>query len=155
YTQLNNVWSRTKKDHIVSITKKYKDAENTPYTRTFTDTLPTSTAKWAMSIGTRAGYTSANGEVYVTPRASVMYYPRSYMVKNDKIVRRNMSIRCATGLYYQPPFYREFRTFQGDLNLDVLAQKSYHAILGYDMFFNMWGRSNPFKFSTEAFYKYM
>lgn len=155
YTQVNNIWSRTQKNRIVSITKKYKDADRNPYTKTYTDTLPTATAKWALAIGTRAGYTSANNEFYITPRASVMYYPRAYMVKDGKVVRRNMSIRFATGLYYQPPFYREFRTFEGDLNLDVLAQKSYHAIIGYDMFFNMWGRSNPFKFSTEAYYKYM
>jgi hypothetical protein len=37
----------------------------------------------------------------------------------------------------------------------VLAQKSYHAVLGYDVFFFMLGRNNPFKFTTELFYKYM
>lgn len=155
HTQLNSIWSRTKKDHIVTLTKKFRDSNKNSYQRTFTDTLATSTAKWALAVGTRAGYTSSNGEFYVTPRASVMYYPRAYMIRDSNIVRRNMSIRFATGLYYQPPFYREFRTFSGGLNLDVLAQKSYHAVLGYDMFFNMWGRKNPFKFSTEVYYKYM
>lgn len=155
HTQFNQIWAKTKKEYPVSITKKYKDADRNSFKRTFSDTLDNSTARWALSLGTRAGYTSINKELYVTPRASIMYYPRAYMVKDTNIVRRDMTVRFSTGLYYQPPFYREIRTFEGNLNLDVLAQKSYHAVLGYDMFFNMWGRENPFKFTSELYYKYL
>jgi hypothetical protein len=77
------------------------------------------------------------------------------MVKNGKIVRRSTVLRFSTGLYYQPPFYREFRTFTGGLNLDVLAQKSLHIVTGTDVDFQMWGRDVPFKFTAEAYYKYM
>lgn len=155
HVQYNQIWSKTKKNYPVSITKSGKDSDRVKYKRTFNDTLESSTAKWALSIGTRTGYTSINQEFYVTPRASIMYYPRAYMVKDTSIVRRDMTVRFSTGLYYQPPFYREIRTFEGNLNLDVLAQKSYHAVLGYDMFFNMWGRQNPFKFTSELYYKYL
>lgn len=58
-------------------------------------------------------------------------------------------------MYYQPPFYREYRTFEGELNLNVLAQKSAHFVLGTDVLFNMWDREVPFKFAAEAYYKYM
>lgn len=155
HIQLNSIWSRTKSDHPVSITKTFKDAEKNKYKVTFRDTIQTSVTKWALSAGTRAAYTSVNDEFFVTPRVSVMYYPRAYLVKDSTIERRNVSLRFATGLYYQPPIYREMRTFSGNLNTNVLAQKSYHAVVGYDMFFYMWGRNNPFKFTTELFYKYM
>ncbi len=155
HTQFNQIWAKTKKDYPVSITKKYKDDDKNTYKVTYKDTMDNSTARWAVSIGTRAGYTSVNNEFYVTPRGSIMYYPRAYMVKDSNIVRRNMTVRFSTGLYYQPPFYRELRTFAGSLNTSVLAQKAYHAVLGYDMFFNMWGRENPFKFTSELYYKYM
>lgn len=155
HTQLNSTWSRTKLNHPVSITKTLKDSQKNKYKVTFTDTIQASATKWALAVGTRAAYTSVNNEFFITPRVSVMYYPRAYLVKDSSIQRRNMSFRFATGLYYQPPIYREMRTFSGDLNTNVLSQKSYHAVLGYDMFFFMLGRDNPFKFTTELFYKYM
>ena len=61
----------------------------------------------------------------------------------------------SSGLYYQPPFYREFRTFDGNLNLDVKSQKSFHIVSGADVFVNLWGRQSPFKLSTEIYYKYL
>ena len=155
HVQLNSVWSRTKIDHPVQLSKTYKDANKVKHKVTFRDTIQASATKWALSVGTRAAYTSVNNEFFVTPRISVMHYPRAYLVKDSTIERRNVSLRFSTGLYYQPPIYREMRTFQGALNTNVLSQKSYHAVLGYDMFFFMWGRNNPFKFTTEVFYKYM
>jgi hypothetical protein len=77
------------------------------------------------------------------------------MVKDERIVRRNMSYRFSTGLYYQPPFYREFRTFDGQLRTNVKSQKSLHIVAGTDYFFNMWGRERPFKLTGELFYKYL
>lgn len=155
FLQMNSLWSLNQKNKVVSITKKLKDSLGNKYERTYSDTILESPKKWALTVGARAGYTSANDEFYVTPRVSLKYYPRVYMVRNDKVVRRNVAMRFATGLYYQPPFYREFRTFTGDLNLDVRAQKSAHAVVGTDVFFDMWEREDPFKFTAEAYYKYM
>lgn len=155
FIQENSIWSRTKLNYPVSIRKTVKLRDGTKVKRIYSDTIESSVARWALSVGTRFGYTTANNEPYVTPRANVTYYPRAYVVKDSTIERRSMMLRLATGLYYQPPFYREFRTFAGDLNLGVKAQKSYHLVAGYDMFFYMWGRENPFKFTAEAYYKYL
>lgn len=155
YGQLNAIWAKQQHNKVVTLSRKYKDSNRNKYKRTFTDTIPVSTDRWALNVGTRAGYTTVNSEFFVTPRVSITYYPRAYMVKDSNIVRRNMSLRFATGLYYQPPFYRELRTFNGQLNTNVKAQKSYHAIVGYDMYFDMWNRDQPFKFTAEAFYKYI
>lgn len=158
FLQFNSIWSNNQRNKVVSVTKKYKKKENgvkTKFEKTFSDTIVESPSKWALSIGTRAGYTTANDEFYLTPRASVKYFPRAYMVKDGNVIRRDVSIYFSTGMYYQPPFYREFRTFGGDLNLDVKAQKSAHFVLGTDAYFGMWGRETPFKFTAEAYYKYL
>lgn len=159
FIQFNSLWSNNQRNKVVTVSKRYK-ARNTAgkkirELRTFTDTIVESPTKWALSIGARTGYTTANDEFYVTPRAILKYYPRAYMVRNQKVMRRNVNVHLATGLYYQPPFYREFRTFDGSLNLDVKAQKSAHVVLGTDVYFDMWERERPFKFTAEAYYKYM
>lgn len=155
FLQYNAQWSKNKKDLPVSIRKKLKGEDGKKYFRDYSDTIRESAARFALSLGTRGGYTSANNEFFLTPRATVSYFPRAYMVRNDRIVRRDLVMRLSTGLYYQPPFYREFRTFDGELNLDVLAQKSLHVVAGSDVFFDMWQREVPFKFTAEAYYKYM
>jgi len=154
YAQFNSIWSSTKRNLEVRLTKKIKQ-NGQKIKREYVDTIRESNARWALNVGSRAGYTSMNEEIYVTPRVSLSYFPRAYMVRNGRIKRRDMVVRIASGMYYQPPFYREFRTFDGQLNLDVRAQKSVHIIGGTDVFFNMLNREVPFKFTAEAYYKYM
>jgi hypothetical protein len=154
FLQLNSIWSNTKRDFVVTLKKKYKVGKLRQY-KVYSDTIRESNARWALNVGTRSGYTTANKELYFTPRASVIYYPRVYMVNKGKVARRDMSIRLSSGLYYQPPFYREFRTFDGKLNLNVKSQKSFHVVAGTDVYFNMWNREVPFKFTAEAYYKYL
>ncbi len=62
-----------------------------------------------------------------------------------------LRFRLASGLYYQPPFYREFRRFDGTVNLNVKPQRSLHFIGGMDYKFYGWGR--PFRLFVEAYYK--
>jgi hypothetical protein len=154
FLQLNALWSNTKRDLRVTKTKKWKENKEKKQ-QTFTQQIVESNAKWALSLGGRSGYTSVNHEFYMTPRVSLTWYPRFYMVDQGQIKRRDVSFRLASGLYYQPPFYREFRTFNGQLNLNVQSQKSFHAVVGSDVYFNMWNRAVPFKFTAEAFYKYL
>ncbi|PLX12334.1 MAG: TonB-dependent receptor, partial [Marinilabiliales bacterium] len=66
---------------------------------------------------------------------------------------QNIVFRFSTGLYYQPPFYREMRNMDGTLNPDIKSQKSIHFILGGDYRFQAWNR--PFIFTTELYYKYL
>jgi hypothetical protein len=154
YLQWNIIRANIKKN--VQISVPYKDlASGKAIKKIWLDTLQESASKWAISIGSRMGYTSVNKELYVTPRFSLQYFPRNYMVQKNKLLRRQVVYRFATGLYYQPPFYREFRDFGGNLQLDVKSQKSLHAILGTDYFFQLWGRNTPFKLSAEIYYKYL
>ncbi len=154
YSQLNLLWSKSKKDYVVSIDLKQNKGKLKEFVN-YTDTISESASKLALTIGGRASYTQVNKELFFTPRMAISYYPRSYMVSNGIIKRRDWSFRLATGFYYQPPFYREFRTFDGNLNLNVKSQKSYHAVLGTDFLFNMLGRETPFKLAAEMYYKYL
>ncbi len=67
--------------------------------------------------------------------------------------KKNMEFRLATGLYQQPPFYKEFRSPSGQINEQVKPQKSYIVSLANDWYFDMWER--PFKLTSEAYYKYL
>ncbi len=119
------------------------------------DSVFNSSIKYALNTGFRCGYTEINNEFYLTPRVSFVIYPRFYFNHNGQLTRRNAQLRFATGLYYQPPAYREFRTLAGTLNYNVLAQKSFHFITGYEHHFAMWNRKQPFKLIVESYFKYM
>lgn len=104
-----------------------------------------------LNVGGRLNYWSYTGEVLPSPRANVVYIPGK---------KRDVSLRLATGLYYQAPFYKELRdTVSADgitrvqLNRNLRAQRSVHVVLGTDYYFRAWGR--PFKFTAEAYYKYI
>ena len=64
---------------------------------------------------------------------------------------KDMLFRFAIGSYQQPPFYRELRDLNGNINAQVKAQKSIHLVLGNEYSFNLWNR--PFKLVSEAYYK--
>ncbi|MFB9077132.1 carboxypeptidase-like regulatory domain-containing protein [Flavobacterium procerum] len=64
---------------------------------------------------------------------------------------KDMIFRLSAGLYYQPPFYRELRDLEGEVNPNVKAQQSVNIVLGNDYNFKMWNRS--FKWVTEIYYK--
>lgn len=158
FVQLNSIWSRKELNKPVSVTKKYWKKKGKGEKRekvVFKDTIPESKAKWVLSAGLRGGYTTSNNEFFLTPRATLKFYPRTYMVHDSSITRRNVVFKLSTGMYYQPPFYREFRTFDGALNMDVLSQKSLHFVTGTDVYFDMWDREVPFKFTAEMYYKHL
>lgn len=99
-----------------------------------------------LTTGVRASYWDLNKELLISPRAQLLYKPLEG--------KRDISYRVAGGLYYQPPFYREMRGFDGTVNTDLRAQKSAHLVGGLTLDFYM-GKSNPkkFRFITEAYYK--
>ncbi len=98
----------------------------------------------SITYGVRAQYWDLNKEFIISPRAQLLYQPRT---KND------MAIRLAAGMYYQPPFYREMRAPNGIVNTDLLSQKSIHAVLGYNLDFKI--KDTPFKFISEVYYKHL
>jgi hypothetical protein len=146
YLQHSFLWSDEKENILVKIKR------DSIWTK---DTVLNSSRKYALQTGVRFGYTEINQEMYLTPRISFVFFPRFYFNHNGKITRRNAQFRLATGLYYQPPAYREFRTLSGSLNLDVKSQKSFHFIAGYEHHFAMWNRKQPFKLIIESYYKYL
>ena len=112
--------------------------------------LNTSAGYFAFNAGLRFSYWDFNKEFLVSPRANVAFVPE----RNN-----SWTFRFATGLYYQQPFYKEFRRPVEDsygntiidLNSDIKSQQSIHLILGADYTFRMFDR--PFKFSAEGYYK--
>jgi len=150
YTQWSNSWTKVSRQKEVG-GNYTKNGEK----RTWKDTLEVSTQRFNFQLGLRGGYTSVNQEPYLTPRLSFSFAPAAYMWQNGQAVRRGLLFKLATGLYYQPPFYREFRTFDGQLALGVQAQKSFHFVAGSEFLFQMWGRQSPFKINTELYYKYL
>ena len=87
---------------------------------------------------------NGDSQVVITPRAQ-------FAIKPDW--EKDMVFRFSTGLYYQPPFYKELRDKKGLVNPNVKAQKSIHFVLSNDYSFKMWDR--PFKLVSEAYYKSM
>ncbi|WP_196889307.1 carboxypeptidase-like regulatory domain-containing protein [Aureivirga sp. CE67] len=81
-----------------------------------------------------------------------VFSPRAQFAIKPDWENTDMLFRFATGIYYQPPFYRELRNAEGNVNPDVKAQKAYHFILGNEYSFKMWG-NRKFKLVTEAYYK--
>lgn len=101
-----------------------------------------SQAEFYFNIGLRANYWDFSEEFIITPRMSISYKPNW---------EKEMLFRFATGLYYQPPFYKEMKNSDGVVNPDIKSQKSVHFVLGNDYIFKAWTR--PFKLSTELYYK--
>ncbi len=87
---------------------------------------------------------TSKDQMVVSPRAQFSFKPNW---------EKNVLFRFSTGLYYQPPSYREMRDASGVVNPNLKAQKSIHFVAGMDYNFKMWNR--PFKFVSEAFYKDM
>ena len=109
-----------------------------------------------ITYGVRSNYWSLNQENVISPRVQISFQPfRAYnrRAKHDSLKKHDWAFRFAFGSYYQPPFYRELRGLDGQVNTNVKAQRSIHYVLGGDMNFKAWGR--PFKFYSEIYYKQM
>lgn len=112
--------------------------------------LSTSAGYLNINAGLRMSYWSFNKEFLISPRASVAFVP-------DRAPR--WSFRFAAGLYYQSPFFKEYRMMTTDaegnnrieLNTDIKSQRSLQFIGGADYTFRAMNR--PFKITAEAYYK--
>lgn len=105
---------------------------------------------WTINGGVRLSYWDFNSEFLFSPRVSVGLIPKS----NERF-----ALRMAAGMYYQSPFYKEYRMEKTDeygnayidLNKDIKSQRSLHFIVGGDYTFR--ANNRPFKFTTELYYK--
>lgn len=104
---------------------------------------------YTLNYGVRLAHWSYNKETIFSPRVSIGIIPA---------FNENVTMRFATGLYYQAPFFKEIRdttTINGityaQLNSKAKSQRSIHFIAGYDYRFKM--NKRQFKFTAEAYYK--
>jgi len=110
----------------------------------------TSSVFLTLDGGIRLSYWDFNKEFLVSPRANFTLSPLKYSA---------WTYRLALGMYYQSPFYKEFRLAQADafgnstiiLNNDIKSPRSIQLIFGADYTFRAMNR--PFKISAEAYYK--
>ncbi len=112
--------------------------------------IETSSGYFNINAGLRMSYWDFNKEFLISPRANIAFIPE----------RNNAwTFRFATGIYYQSPFYKEYRQPVDDgngnnvieLNADIKSQQSIHLIFGSDYTFRAFNR--PFKLSGELYYK--
>ena len=92
--------------------------------------------------GVRVNYWDINKQTAISPRGSIAYRPNW---------KRDMLFRFASGVYYQPPFFRELIGIDGVMHTNVKDQESIHYVAGMDYNFKAWTR--PFKLVAEAYYK--
>lgn len=106
----------------------------------------------ALSLGVRSSWWSWSNEFIFSPRISAQLIPQS---------NKALSLRLATGVYHQAPFYRELRRERIDaagngyieLNSKIRSQSTALILLGADYNFGLSGRK--FKLTAEGYYKYL
>lgn len=107
----------------------------------------------AAQIWYNAGIRAQNWQVSTTDKTATsqtVFSPR-FQIALKPNWQKDMIFRFSTGVYQQPPFYREIRDAHGVVQPDVQAQKAIHFVLSHDYSFKMWNR--PFKLVSEAYYK--
>ncbi len=100
------------------------------------------TSNFSITAGIRANYWTVNEQLLISPRVTVSYKPHW---------KRDWLFKFSSGVYYQPPFYRELRGIDGQIHKDVQAQQSIHFVLTADYIFRMWER--PFKLVLSSYFK--
>ena len=99
---------------------------------------------YTLQGGLRFNYNDLNGEFLLSPRISGSFKPSG---------KKDIVYRLALGNYHQPPFYRELRRYDGTINRDLKAQRSWQAVAGIDL--NFFGLGRPLRLTAEAYHKSM
>jgi hypothetical protein len=99
-------------------------------------------SNFSITAGVRGNYWTVNNQFLFSPRVTFSYRPNW---------KRDWLFKLSSGIYYQPPFYRELRGIDGNINKNVKAQQSIHFVLTSDYIFRMWNR--PFKLIMSAYFK--
>ncbi|MDR1723890.1 MAG: TonB-dependent receptor [Tannerella sp.] len=138
--------------NVISNLFSDNDLSSMRYSAYIQDVFKFRTAQGMFTVigGVRGSYWDYNRETIISPRLSVGFIPTT---------EQNLIMRFATGLYYQPPFYKELRSVVTDengnnivnLNSKLRSQRSTHFIIGGDYTFRAISRN--FKFTTELYYK--
>lgn len=102
------------------------------------------TSDMSLTLGLRGQYWTLNKELTLSPRLN-------FSLQTENMP--NLNWHFATGLYYQPPFYKEIRDPYGNLFPETKAQRALHFVIGADYKFRAWDR--PFVFTSEIYYKHL
>jgi hypothetical protein len=115
----------------------------------YSNQISTRSNSYYYNLGARIQHWTVSGlnvekisQTIISPRAQFAIKPNW---------NKDILFRVATGIYQQPPFYRELRDNQGIVNPTVKAQKSIHFVIGSEYSFLLWER--PFTLTGEAYYK--
>lgn len=101
------------------------------------------------NFGLRAHHWTVSGRE-ISKVSQIVISPRAQLaIKPDW--RRDILFRFSTGVYQQPPFYRELRDGTGSIQSNVKAQRATHFVLGSEYSFSLWER--PFNLTSEIYYK--
>ncbi|HEX8460136.1 MAG TPA: TonB-dependent receptor, partial [Segetibacter sp.] len=98
-----------------------------------------------LQVGARYNYNDLNKEFLISPRIGFSFRPKNW--------QKNIIFRTSAGIYNQPPFYRELRRYDGTINKDLKAQKSWQVSTGFDYSLKILQR--PGRITTELYYKSM
>lgn len=138
--------------HLIYNMKSHNDANINRLSLYVEDALyiTTNSAHMTLNAGLRLSYNSFNKEFLASPRLNFTASPNN---------SPNWIFRLGTGLYYQSPFYKEYRQTMTDplgngsirLNQNIKSPRSVQVIAGADFTFRAMNR--PFKLSGEIYYK--
>ncbi|WP_419214265.1 TonB-dependent receptor [Maribacter sp. X9] len=101
------------------------------------------------NLGLRSQHWTVSGTGIEKVAQTVMSPRAQFAIKPSW--EKDMLFRLSTGLYHQPPFYRELRDSLGVINPNVKAQKAFHVVVGNEYSFLLWNR--PFTLISETYYK--
>lgn len=102
------------------------------------------TEKTTLTYGIRGAYWTLNKEWLLSPRIQLAHRPSW---------KKDWLFKASAGIYQQQAFYRELRDYQGQINKNLKAQKSFQSVLGADYRFHLWDRE--FQFTQEIWGKYL
>ena len=102
-------------------------------------------ADFTLQVGARYNYNTLNKEFLLSPRVSFSFKPKHWI--------KDIIWKGSLGVYNQPPFYRELRRYDGSINKELKAQKSWQATAGFDYNIKLFDR--PARFTTDVYYKNM
>lgn len=138
--------------HLIYNLRSHNDVSNNRYAAYLEDAFyfENSKAYMTLNAGVRCSYWDFNNEFLLSPRLNFNISP----ARNN-----NINYRLALGIYYQSPFYKEYRKILEDetgncvvsLNGRIKSPRSMLCLAGADFTFQALGR--PFKVSGEVYYK--
>lgn len=138
--------------HLIYNLTSYQDIASNRFAIFAEDAIYLETSKAFITInaGIRGSYWDFNREFLVSPRVNFSFTP---------IDHTGWNFRLASGIYYQSPFYKEYRQTVIDdlgnsyveLNNKIKSPRSIQLVLGTDYTFRALNR--PFKITAEAYYK--